>query len=387
MDKRSFKYLIWGRYYSFIVTGLAVLITGAILPYLRQEFGITYDQGGLLLALQAIGNLTASFAGGFISDYIGRKAMLAIGSLFFVIGFGGVLLVHSAFMLIAFLFIAGLGWGTLNNLVNAVVSDATQGNGSIMNMLHMFFGIGAFSAPFLVGLSVRIGLGWRLAVLALVIAAALLCAVFLLMPIPQAKDKNKMSLAAFRAIKDGRFILFMALLFFYVGTENSINGWFVTYLIDRNLFSAVDAQNMLSIFWIALIIGRLICSYLARIYSKEIVIAVCSAGGFICLILLLTADTSFAILLLAFAVGLFLSGIYPTVVANASSLIAGSGTASGMMLSFGGLGGAVVPYIDGIVAKGNGISAGMSVVGISAFILVAAATANLIMGLKRSRKA
>lgn len=99
MDKKSRMVILWSSYYSYIVTGMGVLIPGAIMPYLLQEFQLGYDQGGVLLALQSIANLTASIMGGVISDYTGRKTVLAFGALCFVIGFGGMAMISSSLIL------------------------------------------------------------------------------------------------------------------------------------------------------------------------------------------------------------------------------------------------------------------------------------------------
>jgi MFS family permease len=87
MDQKGQRSILWGSFYSYIVTGMAVLLPGAIMPYLLEEFNLGYDQGGLLLALKAIGNLAASILGGIVSDRIGRKPVLAFGALCFAISF------------------------------------------------------------------------------------------------------------------------------------------------------------------------------------------------------------------------------------------------------------------------------------------------------------
>jgi fucose permease len=84
--------------------------------------------------------------------------------------------------------------------------------------------------------------------------------------------------------------------------------------------------------------------------------------------------------------GLFFAGVYPTTVANASLLIKGSGTAAGIMMSLGGLGGAVVPYINGVIAEARGMYAGMVVIIFSSFILVGITFWNVLMG-RRERAA
>ena len=71
-----------------------------------------------------------------------------------------------------------------------------------------------------------------------------------------------------------------------------------------------------------------------------------------------------------FLSGVFYSTIYPTTVANASSIIKDSGTATGIMLSFGGLGGAILPYLIGVISKESGIDMGMNTIIVYSIILL-----------------
>ncbi|HZJ82210.1 MAG TPA: MFS transporter [Clostridia bacterium] len=380
MDKKVHPLVLWGNFYAFIITGMAVLITGAILPYLIDEFHLSYSSGGLLLALQAIGNLGASLIGGIISDYVGRKTVMLFGSLCFLIGFGGVFFVTSTFLLFLLLFMAGIGWGVMNSMVNSVVSDASGGRSSTMNLLHMFFAIGAFIAPLFIGILVRANLSWRFGPLALSFMSAILFLVFLIMPIESTKkDENEDNKGGI-PFSNIRYYIFMLLLFLYVGSENSINGWMVTYLQELNIFSTIGPQDVLSIFWVAIIAGRLLNAAIHRLLTKEVLILTYSLGGSISFILFLLTSHPVLIMLWVFLMGIFFAGFYPTLVANASSIIRGSGAAAGILMGCGGMGGAVVPYINGIVAEGRGLYAGLMVIVVSMLLLIIIALINYRQG-------
>ena len=114
-------------YFIMFITGLVVLSTGAILPEIVREFDISYDMAGLLLSLQAIGNVSAVVISGFLSDIIGKKIVLVGGSLMVAVGFLGLVFVSSAKVLFILIFIAGCGWGT-NNVINSAMNDVTGGS-------------------------------------------------------------------------------------------------------------------------------------------------------------------------------------------------------------------------------------------------------------------
>lgn len=369
--------LLWGNFYAFVVNGMLVLMTGAILPYLMKDFNLSYSQSGLLLSLQAVGNLTAGFLSGVAAMYWGRKATMALGAVFFTVGFGGILFISSAFLLFLFIFISGMGWGTCNTMVNSVVNDAAGGRSSVINLLHMFFSIGGFMAPFIVGFSVRLGLSWQYDVMLVALLSVVLIAVFLIMPVDSRKVQRSESKASVDFLSDFRFYIFMGIMFFYVGSETSINGWVVTYLIKSGIMGEAGAQNILSVMWVSMITGRLLCSYISTLISKEKLVMGCSISALLFFGLFLLLKTPVLMPFCIFGVGLSLAGIYPTSVANAGSYISRPGLAGGLLLSCGGLGASAVPYIAGIFAQRLGISAVMAAVLISMAMLLVFVSINL----------
>ena len=195
-----------------------------------------------------------------------------MGSLFLILGFTGFVVTGSANCLYIFSVIAGMGWGVMNSLVNTIVSYITSGDTKTMNILHMFFALGAFLSPFAMGIIIRLGFNWRYGIYLIIVLSIIQFFVFLSMPIPlkidrDGKEGHAKDLSFFSNIQ---YYIFMLILFFYVGVESIINGWLVTYFSDLNILDEVGAQTVLSIFWIGLIVGRLITSYLHVIYQRRI---------------------------------------------------------------------------------------------------------------------
>jgi MFS transporter, FHS family, glucose/mannose:H+ symporter len=355
MSEQTNKPRLWGYFYAFIVTGMLVLMTGAILPYLMKDFDLSYGQGGLLLSLQAVGNLSAGFLSGFAAMYLGRKAVMVTGAVCFAVGFGCIPLLSSPLLLFLFLFISGMGWGIMNTMVNAAVNDATNGKSSIINLLHMFFSIGGFIAPFIVALSLKLNLNWHYNVILMSVLSAILTVVFLIMPVGSSAGKTENGKSSFAFLKDTRFYIFMGILFFYVGAESTINGWMVTFLLKTGIMSEAGAQTTLSLVWIAIILGRLFSAYISRFFPKEKILLGFSLAGTVCFILFLNTKNPVLLTVSAIGTGLSIAGIYPTTVANAGYLIKSSDIAGAILLSCGGLGASVIPYVAGAVAQRYGI--------------------------------
>jgi FHS family glucose/mannose:H+ symporter-like MFS transporter len=373
-----------GNYYSFFVIGIMVLVLGAIMPYLLRDYQLSYDQGGTLIMLQALGNLIATVMGGIISVYTGRRATLVFGALTIAAGYGGMALVSSPAAIYVLVTVSGLGWGIMNNLTNVVVSEKTKGDASALNILHMSFGLGALIGPFLVSLTVAIGLGWRTAMTLVAAFSLILAYVFMRMDLPEPEDSHetqeKTTRISFSFLRDVRFYNFMLILFLYVGSESVINGWLTTYILDTGIADEYFAQRLLSFTWFAVIAGRLGCAWLSKYSSKEVLLLAGGLGSLLFTVLFLISKSWLMVYIAVLGLGLSFSGIYPNTVANAAYLIHGSTTASGIMFSLGGLGASLIPYIVGLRAESSGIGTGMNTLIAATLLLALFCIINLIMG-------
>lgn len=371
--------------YSFFINGLLVLMTGSILTYLMTDYNLTYNQVGLLVSAQAIGNLTAVLLSGVIVNLLGRKkALMAIGVLF-AIGFGGIICTSSSILLGILLFLSGAGWGLNANLVNVLVSEATDGHTGYTNILHMSFAIGAFISPLLVSTLTSFDISWKVAVILFAITAISLIFVFMKVPIkePEGEQKEKVK-PSFDFLKDPKYFLYMAIFFCYVGSETALNSWLITYLVQEGVMAIEKAPLMLSALWVTIIFGRMAAAYTSKFIRKDILLAGANLSMFISVGLFLVNKDPRLTIVLIIAIGLSMAGIYPTTVANASYLLTGAGLASGILFAGGGLGASVVPYIVGAIAENKGILEGLiSTLGVI-LIMAILAVVNVIL-IKKER--
>lgn len=357
-------------YYSFFVNGAMVLMVGAILPYIIDEAGISYSVAGGFLSAFAIGNLLASFFNPLLSAKIGRKAAIVAGCALIPVMFFVITLMPPVPVIYAAFIFIGIGRGFVSIINNAVVNDNSDGNPAALNLLHMVFAIGAFLAPFLTALFVNGGLGWRAAVYMIIAGTTLSCVFYSLMDLNYNREKE---LEEPREIDDVQakegslkkakpfykqpvFFTIGILLFLYLGLENCVNGWFVTYFKSMGIMSETYAANLVSVTWVMVMIGRLATAKLSKRINKNILISiycVATAAFFI----LLTATKNLSIITVAIAgLGLFFAGIYPTAVSSAGSVIKGSDTAMSMLLAIVALGGIITPQIVGVVADAMGLT-------------------------------
>ncbi|MFO7635933.1 MAG: MFS transporter [Clostridia bacterium] len=389
MSEKNRRRFIFSNYYSFFVMGMVLLAIGAILPYLMAEYNLDYRQGGLVLGLLSAGNLLGYIAGSF-SDRLGRKRMVLFSSICFVFGYSGVLLTQASLWLNVSVFVVGMGFGILNSVAHTIINDSGNADGKTMNLLHMLFAVGAFATPFLVGMTVRFGINWRYAVAFVILASAVLFLTLALMPIQAASEHAKGNRKGWAGILSvlsrPRIFLFIAILFFYVGAENGINGWVVTYLLNAGIMNETAAQSALSFFWLAIIGGRFFWAFMSRHLSHEKILFAGGSTGLLFFVLFLLLKTPVVIFLCMIGMGLFLSSAFPNTMANATYLTKGSVAGNSIILAGASIGGTAIPYLNGLVAQSRGIEAGMTLILLSVAVFTGLTGWNCIIG-EKNRKA
>src|SRR5262249_51521455 len=116
------------------------------------------------------------------------------------------------------LLVAGLGIGLLEVSGNAlVVLAAGPRRTNVLNIVHLFFGLGAFAAPALSTRTVAMGLSWRVPFLVAGGIMALIAAAWRAVPVMEAEPPH----AAGGSVRGPTYLL-AALLAVYVGVETGI---------------------------------------------------------------------------------------------------------------------------------------------------------------------
>ena len=344
-------------YLAFFVNGAVVLLIGSILSFLMQEAGINYSVAGGFLSAFAIGNLAASFVYPFLAGKLGRKLSIVLMSSLIPISFVILTFVPPVAVIYVLLALAGIGRGSVSIINNAVVSDNTNGKPAALNMLHMTFAFGAFLAPFLTQVLVGAGYNWRVIVYIIVVAATCVCVSYSFMEIdynwPKKSEKTGKTDKTF--LKSVDFYVVGFLLFLYLGFENCVNGWFVTYFKNMGIMSDAYATNLVTITWIMIMLGRLTTAKLSgKIEKNKLILINCIATAVFFLILIATKNLTIITIAIV-GLGYFLAGIYPTSVSSVGRVIKGSTMGMSMFLAISALGGIITPKIVGMVADHIGI--------------------------------
>ncbi len=104
--------LIWLLSAGLIaLDGFDFFVIGVALPFLRRDFGLDATTIGAVATAAVVGSLVGSLTLGPITDRVGRKLMLIVDVVLFVVATTGTALAWNAASLIAFRFLVGVAIG------------------------------------------------------------------------------------------------------------------------------------------------------------------------------------------------------------------------------------------------------------------------------------
>lgn len=265
------------------------------------------------------------------------------------------------------------------------------GRPAALNLLHMTFAAGAFIAPFITSLYTSFGLGWRAAAYTIIIGSTLSVILYVWMridynwPLESKKAKENASDSNAKPFyKNSIFYIMGFLLFLYLGLENCVNGWFVTYFKSMDIMSSTYATNLVSVTWIMVMLGRLLTAKISsKVDKNKLISGYCVATTVF--FILLTATHNLAVITVAIAgLGFFFAGIYPTTVSSVGNIIKGSTTGMSLFLAIAALGGIVTPQIVGFLADRIGMTAAILVLAFNAAGMLIMSGTNVLMRRKET---
>lgn len=347
---------------GMFVFGITLAILGALfgLPAMRERIHADLaQQGDIFLALY-LGIFVSTIIVGPIIDSFGNKLVLIVSAVSVVAGLLGFSVAGSFLIASAAAFVLGFGGGGLNTAANALVADLYADNrGAMLNILGVFFGVGALLIPLLAA-----SITERLSISQLLMIAttlAVLCTIFYaILPFPRPTESSGFSIfASIRAAKYPGVMLFAFLLFCESGNESAIGGWTSTYVGSVGAAPRV-ATWILSAYWAGLMLGRVIGARLLATMRKERLIFASGIGSAIGTAVLLASPSLIAMAIGATIVGLSFAAIYPTTLAIAADRYQRlAGTIFGLLFAAGLIGGMLFPFAIGHLSEHFGVRSAM----------------------------
>ena len=368
MEYRFNKKLIFASScMGMLIFGIVMAVLGSLLPFLINKFHIGFADAGSLFLVMNLGILAGSMIFGPVVDRYGYKGLLTLCAFLVFAAIQGIAFAPSLVFLQGSLFVTGFAGGSINGGTNALVSDISGENrGSRLIFLGVFFGIGALGVPFLLGTFLD---RFSYETLTAFVGILILLPFFLFASIRFPLPKHSRGFAVGDGLKLTRettLLLFGALLFIQSGLEMTVGGWSAAFLNDELAIGARQSVLFLSLYWLGLIIARVALAGLLRHIQKHIVMMYSFLIGIAGSILLLLSQDLVLALPGLLLTGMGFAAVFPLVFAYVGSLYPKySGTAFGVILAIGLLGGMSYPYIVGILAATFNLRTALLIVPVS----------------------
>ncbi len=386
-------------YAGFLITGVVTVLLGPLLPDLAGEWRLPVEELRALFVVQFL----ASAAGSFVSSYrLGLS--LSLGYLSIAVGLAA--LSHAGWpAALAPMAAVGLGLGLAIPATNLRVAHSQPARrGAALSSLNMVWGAGAVACPLL--FAFRPPAMSSDAVLLFLAGAAGLVLLCLAWNVPSttpafrwvrgssdppaggaAERRSRDDMAAGRRpatepteAPGGRqggvlpgLLLIAAILFLYVGIENSVGGWLVSLADEFQPERSATSLWIGSGFWAALLASRAAAPLLLRRISEPALYGAGVALAALGLLGLLSSSSQAGVAASAIAAGAGLAPLFPLTISFLAELTAATRSRNtGWVFALAGSGGAALPWLTGRLAGGaDGLAAGF-VAPIGGLVLLAA---------------
>ncbi len=237
---------------------------GVAMPLLRDDLDLSYTVGGMHISALALGMVLA----GLIADravarwgrrnvFWGGGAGMVAGTLLLVVGS------HPA-ITIAGMFVMGLlGTALLATIQSGLADRHGPYRAIALTESNVVASAITILPPLLIGGLEHIGIGWRGAFVAMVLAWGVAFLTQRNTSIPASQPRQTFSGSTDRALP-AIFWLYWLGLVLAVAAEWSVIAWSADFLVDVGGLRKADASLMMTLFFLAMMLGRALGSYFTR---------------------------------------------------------------------------------------------------------------------------
>ncbi len=371
---------------AFLLIGWSGLLVPSLIRSVKETF-LQSDAGiGLFYFVFAIAWGTGAFGGGMVVERFGRRTVLTLAASLVALGLVGLGIAPTWEVFLVAGLPAALGAGAIDGGGNALILDLHESRrGRALNLLHVFFSLGALAAPVTIGWLVEGGVGWQAILVGTGLAAVPVAILFGLVKMPSGRrpppdPSGASDLASDLLAPRSRpprlaapLLLLGVAIACYVASEVGVSSWLVRFLEPAPLSTATFA---LSLYWAGIAVGRILSSQLADRFDHLRFTVACAAGLAVVLLGAILVP-SLPVSLGLFAVAGVLSGpIFPMIIAIGGERYRDrSAAVSGFLTGTAVTGSILYPPIMGLLS----VTVGLTVAMIGNAVLALASAGALVL--------
>ena len=362
-------------------------ILGPMMPIIIDDFHLSLGMAGFLPFSFFLAYGVVSIPAGIMVEKAGPKTMLSFAFLINLLGAFALAAMPVYGVVIAGLFIIGMGMAMLQVIINPLMRMAGgEPHFAFYSVLgQLVFGLASFVSPqvfaalmkasadpeadagifgFVLGLAPQ-NLPWVGFYVGFTIIFALVLLITRLMTIPPIELKSDERAGTFdvyrHLLKDRQVILFALGIVAYVGTESSLANWMSQFLQTyHGLSPTTEGAGAVGLFWGLMSLGCLVGLVLLKLMDSKWVLRIFTLLAIGSVLVALFGSAAMAVMAFP-ACGFFLSVMFSIIFSLAlNSVPHHHGAFSGILCS-GILGGAVMPLLIGTLGDFVGLRSAMLV--------------------------
>jgi len=354
---------------ALLLVGWASLLVPSLIRSIELDFGQTDAGIGVFFFVNSVAYVGGSLGGGYLTERFGRRTVLPLAVVLIVVGLGGLATVPTWELFLAAAIPFGLGGGAIDGGTNGLILALyPTSRGRALNLLHLFFSVGALASPLVVGRLVEAGVPWQGVVLGTAAAAIPLAVLLAVVDMPSGHHARPERAVGARIGLSLPLLALAVAIACYVGSEVGVSNWLVRFLETATLGLATSA---LALFWGCLALGRLASARWSDRFDHARFAAIASLVSAVALVAAVVVPSVPASIALFGVVGFAFGPVYPLIMAVGGDLYPDrSAAVSGFLSGFAVIGAILYPPVMGFVSVGVGLGAAMT--GAAALALVCA---------------
>lgn len=375
----------------FFGNGMSDAAPGALIPYMEAHYHIGYAIVSLIFITNAAGFILAAFFTQPLLHKLGRAKSCMAAELMIMSGYLIVSCTPPFAAVVCAFFLLGLGMAftlALNNLFCANLANATV----IVGTVQGTYGIGGIVGPIIATTLVSAGVNWsRFYIIGLGVrvfcfffsgwafwnyesepTSILSSSLDRIATLQRADEQRKEKHPLIRALNN-RVTIFGALFIFaYQGGEVAISGWVISYLINVRGGDPSKVGYVTSGFWGGITLGRFTLSHVARRIGEKRFVYILGAGAIAFQLLVWLVPNVIGDAVAVAFLGLLLGPIYPCASTVFTQLLPMDiqMTAYSFIAATGSSGGAVAPFMTGLLAQAVGDTSVLHPICIGLFVVM-----------------
>lgn len=356
----------YGLVAALMLVGFAdewfTFLPAGVLEPLRHDAGLTYAEGGLVLAALSLGGVIG-VAFEVAADYVSRRLLASAGAA----AYGGAMIAFGLADSFWLLFAAAFVWGAASDAFVhgcevALVDLAGDDLPRALARVNAWSAVGDLLAPLTLAGAALVGLDWRWVFLGgggLMLAYAAWLAAYRFPP-PQPSEEHARPLAGVWAVvTDGRVLLLAVVMGLYALLDEPLLAFLIAYLQANGGYGPAAAVTL----GVGMLLGGLVGFALAERLVPATKPAKALAPAAVALTMaapvMIFGPTAWLVLAGGLGCGVAGAVFYTALQSVILTLRPGQAGATGAVVSAVGLAGAGFPGLVGWVADTWGLAAGM----------------------------